>query len=126
LHCWQHGQTDNNAGKTGVITGYTGDADDPTCHINFGDGQESSTVRLSQLPFKIAIPLGTSIDCEKLVGQEVEVLIDGVYYGAFVKRANADIAANFLRFVNGDKQWMDLSTRSAAYANTCCAVHSYS
>jgi hypothetical protein len=38
------------------------------------------------------------------VGQEVEVLID----------ANADIAAKFLRFVNGDKQWIDLSTRSAA------------
>jgi hypothetical protein len=97
----------------GVVTKFSND--DLVCRIAFNDGQ-CKTVNLAQLPFKITIPEGTPIQCDKLLGHEVEVFTNEVYYAAVVNQANTEVAANLLRFANGDKMWIDM-----VCAYDCCA-----
>eukprot|EP00935_MAST-01C_sp_MAST-1C-sp1_P000013 g13.t1 len=108
--CSTH-EKDGANGSRGVVSNYAA-GDDLLCYINFGDGRGARPVKLTELECKISIPEGTPIHCDKLVGHEVEVLKGEVYYSALVKQANADNGANFLRFVNGDKEWMDLTTKT--------------
>ena len=94
--------------RRGRVTNYS--PNDLVCGIEFDDGARKG-VNLGQVPFKISIPQGTPIQCDKLLGHEVEIFTDDVYYTAVVNQANTEVAANLLRFTNGDKKWLDMQTQ---------------
>jgi hypothetical protein len=106
ITCHSEGSEDER--RKGIITHFN--PDDLVCRVNFSNGGGTKTVNLCQLPFKIAIPEGTPIQCDKLLGHEVEVYTNDVYYAAVVNQVNTEVAANLLRFTNGDKMWIDMVT----------------
>ena len=63
------------------------------------------------------VSVGSPVDTGALVGKKIEVLdpTDGCWRAGLVKKANADIASNLIRYEDGQKAWVDLQVCEYKY-----------